>query len=406
MLLATVATSLTVYLMTTPSHAQVEAEPLDKIESKLGNLRSEFKKLRKGGRKDWHYGTYVDIGYLWDFNERDADLWRSKSTTFRLNSLEANNVMGYVRKDVNPTASRWGFDFGLQTGVDTEGLVPEASDEPLAAADTLRHFYRANGSYLLPVGNGVKLTAGLFNSYIGYTSFHAKDNANYTRGYVLDNVPYFLFGAEAIYPASDTVTLGLYVVNGYEYLAEPNNAPSYGLHTVWEATPNLTFAQNLYYGPDQPNTDLQFWRLLSDTILEWKESWGSIAVAYDIGTEKQAADPGNPRFFWMAGAVWTRWEFQEPWSLGLRPEFYWDPDGLITGAKQLIWAITGTVEYRLGFFSSHNVIAKLEYRFDRSTGSGGGFFTGQELPGGIPLLTPNQQLLIFGLMWAFESGPS
>ena len=43
------------------------------------------------------------------------------------------------------------------------------------------------------------------NSYIGYSHpFHSKDNVNYTRGYILDYVPYFLFGAEALYPVTDS----------------------------------------------------------------------------------------------------------------------------------------------------------------------------------------------------------
>ncbi len=204
-------------------------------------------------------------------------------------------ALAYVRKEVNPAGSRWGGEFGVQLGVDSDGLVPQNNPDTLSGADTLRHFYRANLSYLFPVGHGLKLTGGLMNSYIGYDSYLAKDNANYTRGYLLDNVPYFLFGLEALSPVTDTVTLGLYVVNGYDYLTNPNDVPSYGLHTVWEATPTLTVVQNLYYGPDQSDTDLRYWRFFSDSIVEWKEDAVSLAAAYDIGTEEQAANPGNPR---------------------------------------------------------------------------------------------------------------
>jgi hypothetical protein len=44
-------------------------------------------------------------------------------------------------------------------------------------------------SYLAPVGNGLSIQAGLFNSFIGYESFYAKDNANYTRSWIADNTP-------------------------------------------------------------------------------------------------------------------------------------------------------------------------------------------------------------------------
>ncbi len=390
----------------TPTYSEENFLAASKRESKLSGLADKYRKLRSGGEKDWYYGAYVDFGYLWDFNFPDADRWRSKTTTFKLNSPEINMAMGYVRKDVNPTGSRWGFEFGLQTGVDVEGLVPgPLPGRPIARddANALSHFYRGNASYLFPIGNGLKLTAGLFNGYIGYSSFHAKDNINYTRGYILDQVPYFLFGGEALYPASKTVTLGFYIVNGYSYLHTSNDVPSFGLQVHWRAKPRLTFVQNFYYGPDQDDTDIQFWRFFSDSILEWKADDWSVAVAYDVGTEKQALNLGNPRYVWMASAIWARWHVHGPWSLGLRPELYFDPDGVITGGEQFIRAIAATVEYRIAVFRKHTGIVKLEYRFDRSTGSGGGFFTGNELSAGVPQLTSDQQLLTIGVMWAFDS---
>lgn len=61
--------------------------------------------------------------------------------------------------------------------------------------DVLRYVSRANLSYRLPVGNGLNLTARLMNSFIGFESFYAKDNPNYTRGWIADYSPYFLMGA-------------------------------------------------------------------------------------------------------------------------------------------------------------------------------------------------------------------
>ena len=121
----------------------------------------------------WDYGLYLDIGYNLNFNNPGNDLWRSKSTTFKVNQPQVNMAMGFVRKEATPQ-SRWGIEFGLQAGVDTQDLVPEpppASNEAISNADSLRHLYRANGSYLLPLGDGLEVTAGLINSYIGYESY-------------------------------------------------------------------------------------------------------------------------------------------------------------------------------------------------------------------------------------------
>ena len=50
----------------------------------------------------------------------------------------------------------------MQGGVDVGGLVPSA---------------------LFPAGNGLTVTGGLIPGHIGYESFHAIDNPNYTRIY-------------------------------------------------------------------------------------------------------------------------------------------------------------------------------------------------------------------------------
>lgn len=140
---------------------------------------------------DWHAGAFLDVSYALNFNFPENHLWRSKSTTPRVNELAPNVAMGYVRKDAT-NASRWGLELGLQAGYDTNALVPSPNpgrDKPVDGADTLRHISRANVSYLAPIGNGLTITAGLFNSYIGYQSFYAINNLNYTRSYMADNAP-------------------------------------------------------------------------------------------------------------------------------------------------------------------------------------------------------------------------
>jgi hypothetical protein len=355
--------------------------------------------------RDWRYGAFIDLEYAVDFNFPANHKWRSKGTTPRVNELDVNMVLGYVRKDVTPQ-SRWGMELAGQAGYDTDALVPNPNpkrESPVDGADTLRHFSRANVSYLAPFGNGLKLTAGLFNSYIGYQSIYSKYNLNYTRSYMADNAPYFMFGLEARYPVNEALDLGFYAINGYSYLSHVNDQPSYGMQAVWKPASRWTVTQNLYYGPDQSNTDPRFWRLFSDSIVQWKNETVTLAAAYDIGTESAAELPGHPRTFWTAGALFARWNVSGPWSVAVRPEFYWDRNGRITGSEQFIKAITATGEYkyvRSDWWQS--MLFRLEYRYDESTGAGGGFFTGGEVSPGIIGLARAQQLLIFSIVWSFD----
>lgn len=352
----------------------------------------------------WRYGAFLDLSYAVDFNVPENHRWRSKSTTPRVNELAPNMGLAYLRKDMTPQ-SRWGMELAVQGGYDTDGLVPSSisgRQKPVDGADTLRHFGQANVSYLAPVGRGLTLSAGLFKSYIGYSSLYARDNLNYTRPYIADNSPYLLFGMSARYPVSDALKLGFFLTNGYSYLSYVNNQPHYGVQARWKAAPRLTLTQNLYYGPDQMNTALQFWRFFSDSIVEWRDDRLTLALSYDIGTEDAAGQAGHPRTFWTGAALYSRWNVSGPWSVAVRPEFYWDRNGRLTGSEQLIKAITTTLEYRLVWWLS-SAILRMEYRYDESTGPSGGFFNGAALATGTPGLTASQHLLLFSAIWSFDS---
>lgn len=352
---------------------------------------------------DWHYGGTLDLSYALDFNFPENHRWRNKSTSPRVNELAPNVAVGYVRKDVT-TASPWGLEFGVQGGYDTESLVPATvagGDRPVGGADTLRHFSRANVSYLAPVGNGLTLTAGLFNSYIGYQSFYAKNNLNYTRSYMADNAPYFMFGVGAVYPLHDSLQIGFYVLNGYNYLSRANDHPSYGTQFQWRPTARLTVTENLYYGPDQSDTAIEFWRFFSDSIIEWKSGPLTLAAAYDIGTENAAEHPAHPRTFWTGGALYAHWNVDGPWSIALRPEFYWDRNGRISGSEQLLKALTTTLQYAWTH-PWQTALLRLEYRYDESSGAAGGFFKGGENALGVPGSAREQHLLVFSVVWSLD----
>ena len=146
---------------------------------------------------------------------------------------------------------------------------------------------------------------------------------------------------------------------------------------------------------------MEFWRLFFDQYLVWNKNPLTLALGYDIGTEISATQEGNPRVFWMGGALFSNWKFQRFWSVAARPEFYWDPQGIISGSKQLLWAMTTTVKYDL-VFNSHTVLLWWEYRYGKSTGSGGGFFKGGDVEPGVPELVPDHHLLIWAVNWAFD----
>jgi len=345
--------------------------------------------------EDWYYQTYVDAGYAASNREPSNNVWRSKGTTNILNKPTLFLAMAEVRK-VATTNSRWGLNFGLQFGQDADNQIPGPVKEPPSNADNWQHLYRGNVSYLAGNEGELTITAGVFDSPIGYESYLAIENPNYTRAYMLDYVPYFMKGVEVLWEASETTELTFYLISGYDYLAEINDIPSLGFRGDWQFTPELTFSQNFYYGADQKNTDQEFWRFFTDSIVEWKNDRWLIAASFDYGTEKQADVIGQPRYTWTAGAAWLRYAINDKASLSLRPEFYRDPDGLQTTARQTIKAIAGTFKHEIPLRNAR-LIGTIELRYDKSTGADGGFFDEPN-----DRLVPTQTTLLFGLLWAFD----
>lgn len=349
---------------------------------------------------DWHYGGFVDLGYSLNFNFPANHQWRNRNTTPRVNELDLNMGAVYVRKDATEQ-SRWGMELLGQGGQDAKNFAFHVNQPKVAGSDVLRHFGRGNLSYLAPVGRGLTIQGGLFNSLIGYDSLYAKDNINYTRPWIGDYSPYLMFGANAAYPVNDQLTATAYVINGYFHLSSPNDLPSYGAQLAYKPTSQWLVKETVYYGPDQANTALEFWRLFFDTIVEWKRDQFTVAFEHQVGTENLAA-PGSPRTFWTGAMVEARWDSGGPWNIAARPEFFWDRNGRLTGFQQLVKAISTTLEYKLAYRRT-NTILRLEHRFDDSTGPGGGFFKGGEIAPGVIGLVPSQEMLIFSAIWTFDS---
>ena len=174
-------------------------------------------------------------------------------------------------------------------------------------SDALRHFGRANVSYLARVGNGVTIQARLFNSFIGYESLYAKDNFNYTRAWIADYSPYLMFGANAQYVFNEQWSGTFFVINEYFHLQNANSLPSYGMqvainpaHPGRSSKPSITV-------PISRTRRSNFVAIFSDTIVEWKAEDVTIAFDYQIGTQKTAEAPGEPRTFCTGAALPMRW---------------------------------------------------------------------------------------------------
>lgn len=343
----------------------------------------------------WHYGGYLDVNYAPDLSTPYSVPFRDKLTTNRLNRVSTDLGMGYITKTAT-MESPWGFELAGQAGFDTNGQLPTSS--PLPGAGTLRYFSRANVTYQSSIGNGLKVTGGLMNSFIGYESFYAKDNINYSRAWGSDYSPYFLIGIGANYPFTDRIDGGFYIVSDYNYLQEINTQPKYATQFTYRITDHLKWMENSFVGPEQTNTAFQYWRGFLNSMVEWSEDEWTAAYILDAGTQRMTTS-NHVQALYVANSIYGRWNISGPWTLGLRPELYYDPNGLQTTHIQFIKAITSTLEYRFVEAGVTNRL-RLEYRYDNSTGTQGGFYGPDGMNG--PLV-PGQSVIYLVYMMNFDN---
>lgn len=348
----------------------------------------------------WQYGGLIDVAYLYDFNDPANHLFRSRGTTEHVNEPNLNMTAIYLRK-APAESSRWGTELTWQAGSDSEVFGYSATAPNLDGSRWLRHLGPTDISYLAPVGKGLTVQGGIFNSFIGYDSLYAKDNFSYTRPWGADFTPYLMLGVNAQYPLTPKLSGAVFVVNGYWHLAHANDVPSSGGQFSYKPSQNLTVKQTVLYGPHQADSGLQFWRFLSDSIAEWKKDQATVAFEYQVSEEKVAA-LGTPRALWMSAQMHAHWAFKKHWSVTLRPETAWDRNGRWTGFAQTVKAVTSTAEYRVPYRAA-TLIVRVEHRWDDSRGPQGGFFKDGEEPPGVVGLTPTQHLFGVGMILTFDS---
>ena len=339
-------------------------------------------------------GIYLDVAYLLSDNQPENQQWRAKATTPVVDRVALNNATLWGGRR-STSESRWGYQLGVQAGEDVDNLEsPEAG----SSADVLKHLYYTNVTFLAPVGGReLLLTGGLIPGHIGYESFQAYANPTYTRVYGVDYVPYFEWGVSAEYPVYASLRGKLLIVNGWDYLASPNHLPSYGAQLQWDLADESWLRGNVFYGPEQEQTSLEFWRFAGEAIGQWRIGDFVLVGNLGWGTEKQAPLEGNPRYDWAWGSLWATWQpIGRSWSAGLRPEFFRDEEGLQSGARQTIGAVTATLQYRMETVRLNLLSVRAEYRFDRSTGPDGGFYRGPSNE-----LVPDQHLFILAINWYF-----
>lgn len=240
----------------------------------------------------------------------------------------------------------------------------------------------------LPVGTGINLKMGVFDSPIGYEATAAVSNPNFTRSYGYTMTPSTFTGLLATYQVCETVRVSGGVADTYGPAINERNAgnPSF---LAWMGSIALTAPESmgclagsvLYAGivngfnsstPADANygwanqTTYYVGTTVNTPIKELK-----VGAAYNyVGVNAQALT-GNESGYANAIAGYASFQATEKMSLHGRAEYathggvqQWPPNSgfaAVPGLPTRVLGLTGTLQYDLWA----NVVSRLEARFDR-----------------------------------------
>jgi hypothetical protein len=249
-------------------------------------------------------------------------------------------------------------------------------------------------SLRMPVGNGIDWKLGVFDTVVGYESFDAGSNPNYTRSYGYSLEPTTHTGLLGTYRFSDLVSASAGIANttgpiiGGANLggsifptgagrAHPYRAESYKTYLgsialtapdSWGFLSGSTLYGGIVHGFGGGNLVVgRQINLYAGATIATPVTGLRLGLAYDYFGVPSQTILGTPiNSFWAnAVAAYASWQATDKLGVHVRGEYMWTDNASATAAPlgaTKVFALTGTLQYDLW----KNVISRLEVRWDHA----------------------------------------
>jgi hypothetical protein len=286
---------------------------------------------------------YVDTYYLYAFNGVDPAL-RSFDVQHDAFSLSLADVA--FAKGVT-SDSRVGFRAELAFGK-TADLI--GAYEPEDSPEIGKHILQAYASVL--AGSKLQFDAGKFLTPLGAEVVPSQDNWNYSRSVLFGYaIPFYHLGVRATLPVSEKLSLGGYLVNGWNNSSEiGGDFPVVGVSATVKAGSKLTWVANYMGGKEADGGDTR--HIFDTTVTVNATEKLSLMGNFDHGQEGDTS--------WWGVAAYARLQMRPSWYLAGRYEYVDDSDGGFMTVGQKAQTVTLTSDHLV----KGGLRVRLEYRGD------------------------------------------
>ena len=340
--------------------------------------------------RDVRFGATLEAYYQFNANKPPdrISLLRAYDTRSNTFAIQQANLLGELAPDVD-AGRRYGLRIDLMFGQATETVQGGAANEP--RPDVYRHIWQAYGSYVFPIGRGLRTDVGKFAANLGYETNYAKDNDHFSRSYLFNFLPFYHSGVRTSLPVSDEITLMYMLTNGIQQTEEFNEFKSNHVAAVIAPASNVSWTINYYAGQEQADSGQNdgpdgFFKVF-DTYVAWTPA-PRVGVGLDINYVTNETQREDASLALQGIGAYARFKPSSPSTLAIRWERL-DDEGLFGGIDQQLQELTLTGEWKF----ADGFLVRGEFRRDWSDTP---FFTG---PGGGDDRRHDQNTALVGLVW-------
>jgi hypothetical protein len=328
----------------------------------------------------------IDTYYSYNFNAPIGRVNRLRAYDVTSNSFSINQA-GVVLENAPDLAKgkRWGARLDLQWGQATQTLQGNTANE--SRPEIYRNLYQAFGTYIAPLGKGLKLDFGKWASSLGIEGNYTQDQMNYSRSYWFNFLPFYHMGLRANYPVTDRFGVNYWLTNGTQQTEEFNGFKDQMFGVVLQPRGNINWTINYYFGQEHPDTifflntpapvpdpptqqgtpflpifNAPTGRLhIFDSYATWQAT-SALTFALEGDYVLQRLFKDSPPQHAAGGAVYAQYQFSPKFSIAGRAEYLSDRGALFSGLSQALKETTLTSTYRF----AERFMARAEGRYDFS----------------------------------------
>lgn len=353
----------------------------------------------------------IDGYYGYNFNQPIGRVNLLRSYDVLSNAFSLNQAAVVVDSPPDSSAGKaFGLRLDLQFGQATQTLQGNPANEP--RPEIYRNIFQAYGTYVIPVGKGLKMDFGKFASSLGVEGNYTKDQMNYSRSYWFDYLPFYHMGLRANYSINDKLALNYWIINGTQQTEPFNGFKDQFFGLAMQPTKGLSWNVNYYFGQEHPDVQyfpnggapadaptlqgVPFEPILNppkgklnifDTYFTWSAT-PKLTLAGEADYVVQRLYTSSTPQHTDGGAGYVQYQFTPKFAMAARAEYLSDRGALFSGLNQALKETTLTGKY--GVAQGFDVF--LEWRRDFSNQPF--FYTSNQ-----GVLSKQQDTATLGLVW-------